>query len=112
MLGLHIRSVMESPRQRAVLRRTDAASVRGNHGYCTSHRILNCLAVTVLCLFPLSAAPAFDYAGIEQAIREHRFSWAQQRLESHLSAEPGDFRAHILMGVICSEQNQIACAVE
>ena len=87
MLALHIRSGMESPRQRAVV-------------------------TVLLCLIPLLAAPAFDYAGIEQAIREHRFSWAQQRLESHLRAQPEDFRAHMLMGVICSEQNQIPCSVE
>jgi tetratricopeptide (TPR) repeat protein len=87
MLGLHIRFVMEAARQRAVV-------------------------TVLLCLFPLLAAPAFDYAGIEQAIREHRFSWAQQQLESQLRAEPEDFRAHMLMGVICSVQNQLPCAVE
>src|SRR6266849_3676122 len=97
----------------AVLDSTDDVSMRGSHGYCTFHRILNCLAVTLLlCLSPVSAAPVFDYTEIEQAIREHKFSWAQQRLELHLRAEPEDFSAHMLMGVICGEQNQIPCAVE
>ena len=101
---------MGSPRLNAVLERTAPHGTRKCH---ISHSILNRLAGTaLLCLPLLLAAADFDYAGIEQAIREHKFSWAQQRLESQLRAEPEDFRARMLMGVVCSEQNQLPCAVE
>ena len=102
---------MRSPRRNAVLDQT--ATAGGNRGFCIPHGILWRFTVTVLLGFSqLLIAADFDYAGIEQAIREHRFTWAQQRLESHLRTEPEDFRAHLLVGVICGEQNRIPCAVE
>lgn len=58
----------------------------------------------------LSAASPVDYAKMEQAIQERRFSWAQQQLEAQLLAEPGDFRAHMLLGGVFSETNQHASA--
>lgn len=66
-------------------------------------------ALWLLCVSALSAAP-LDYAGIEQAIQERRFSWARQQLETQILAEPEDFRAHLLIGVILSETNQFAGA--
>ncbi|PYT21492.1 MAG: hypothetical protein DMG57_38435 [Acidobacteria bacterium] len=107
---------MRLPRRDAVIDQT--ATAGGNRGFWIPHGILwhgILWRLTVPALLglpqPLAAAD-FDYAGMEQAIREHKFSWAQQRLESHLRTEPEDFRAHMLMGVVCSEQDQIACAVE
>src|SRR5439155_2761705 len=69
-------------------------------------------AFLLLCASALSAAPLFDYAKIEQAIQEHRFSWAQQQLESQILAEPEDFRAHMLLGCIFSERGQPGSAVK
>ena len=60
----------------------------------------------------LSGAPPFDYAKIEQAIQEHRFSWAQQQLESQILTDPADFRAHMLMGGIFSESGQLDSALK
>src|SRR5437773_5959282 len=107
---------MRLPRRDAVIDQT--ATAGGNRGFWIPHGILwhgILWRLTVPALLglpqPLAAAD-FDYAGMEQAIREHKFSWAEQRLESHLRTEPEDFRAHMLMGVVCSEQDQIACAVE
>src|SRR5260370_37462493 len=91
-----------------VLDSTDDVSMRGSHGYCTFHRILNCLAVTLLlCLSPVSAAPVFDYTEIEQAIREQKFSWAQQRLRLHLRPAPHDFCAQCRMRVIRAVRNDV-----
>jgi Flp pilus assembly protein TadD len=59
----------------------------------------------------LWAAAAFDYGEIERAIRERRFSWAEQQLERRIAAEPTDFRARTLMGMLCGQQNQHAKAV-
>src|SRR5712692_10689905 len=67
-----------SPRRNAVLDQT--ATAGGNRGFCIPHGILRRLTVTVLLgLSQLLTAADFDYAVIERAIREHRFSWAQQR---------------------------------
>jgi tetratricopeptide (TPR) repeat protein len=59
----------------------------------------------------LAGAP-IDYAQIQRAIQERRLSSAQQTLETHLAVEPGDFRAHLLLGIVYSEQNQMAKSVQ
>ena len=69
-------------------------------------------ALILLCVSALSAVPPFNYAKIEQAIQERRFSWAQQQLETQILAEPEDFRAHMLMGIIFSERGQLGSAVK
>jgi tetratricopeptide (TPR) repeat protein len=69
-------------------------------------------ALLLLCVSALSGTPTFDYAQIEQAIREHRLSWAQQRLEVQILAEPEDFRAHMLLGSVFSERGQPDSAVK
>src|SRR6185369_981394 len=66
----------------------------------------------LLCVSRLFAAPPLDYAKIEQAIQERRFSWAQQQLESQILAEPQDFRAQMLLGGVFSELNQLAGAIK
>ncbi len=69
-------------------------------------------AIVLCCLSTLSAVPSFEYAEIEQAIQERRFYWAQQQLETQIRAEPEDFRAHMLLGVVFSERNQFASAAK
>jgi len=68
-------------------------------------------ALILLCVSALSAVPPFDYAKIQQAIQEGRFSWAQQQLKAQILAEPEDFRAHMLLGGIFSERNQFSAAL-
>ncbi len=51
---------------------------------------------------PLFASPQ-DYSAIESAIQQGRFAWAQQELESRLSAEPQDFQAQMLLGIVLEE---------
>jgi Flp pilus assembly protein TadD len=55
-------------------------------------------------------ASTFDYAPVERAIQERKFAWAQQELTNRLEAEPTDFRAHMLLGIVLDEQNQPADA--
>lgn len=71
------------------------------------------LAFLVLCdPVVCFASGAFDYGRVEQAIRNRNFAWAQKDLEGRLQTAPGDFRAHMLLGIVLDEQNQPAEAAQ
>ena len=65
--------------------------------------------VLVSCAWRLPAS-SFDYQRIESAIQERDFASAQQELEKRLQAEPEDYRAHMLLGIVLDEQGRPADA--
>ena len=75
-------------------------------------RIGRFLAALMLCYLTRLHGELIDYAQIQRAIQERRFSAAQQKLEAHLMVDSADFRAHLLLGIVYSEQNQMAKSVQ
>jgi tetratricopeptide (TPR) repeat protein len=71
-----------------------------------------CLAISIVVSAPAFFAASLDYAKIESAIQQRDFIWAQQELEQHLREEPGDSRAHILLGIVLEERNEPQLAMD
>src|ERR1700684_2656339 len=72
-------------------------------------------AVTVLLfvqLPPGSDVPPLDDKGVETAIKTGHLSLAREALERRLNADPRDFRAHLLLGIVYEEQNEPKRAIE
>ena len=72
-------------------------------------------ALVSLLFVPIQATsglPPLDDKGIEAAIKSGHLSVAREALERRVNADPRDFRAHLLLGIVYEEQNEPNRAIE
>lgn len=73
-------------------------------------------SVLALLLLPVVGFCGFgstpDYTHIEKAIKEGKLAAARQELENRVQADPSDYQAQLLLGIVLDEQREPSEAVK
>jgi tetratricopeptide (TPR) repeat protein len=82
-----------------------------------SYRMRQRCAVAIIAVLLVAGRPVFastepDYANVQQEIEQGNLSGAQAILQQALAANNGDFRAHLLLGIVFQEEGRSGDAIK